>query len=93
MREMQTDFFIDKLQEYMAFKEQPEKILEHVDEVMTELCHEVNVGYNLTKPLFQDDYNVLKNLLITICNAHIAICKSEPYYMRIEGKDKSEYQW
>ena len=51
------------------------------------------IGYNLTKPLFQDDYNVLKNLLITICNAHIAICKSEPYYRRIEGKDKSEYQW
>lgn len=93
MRESQTILFIDNVQKYIVSEEQPEQILEHVDEVMTELCHEVNVIYNLTKPLFKDDYNVLKNLLITICNAHIAICNSEPYYRRIEGKDKTEYQW
>ena len=93
MRELQTDVFIDKVQEYIAYKEQPEQILEHIDEVMVKLCKETNVCYNITKPLFQDDYKVLKHLLVTICTTHIAMCESEPYYLRIEGKDKSEYSW
>lgn len=93
MRNMEVAVFIDNVQKCIDLEHIPEYILEHIDEVMEKLCHKTNIIYNLTKPLFSDDYNVLKNLLITICKAHISQCESEPYYVRIDGKNPSEWQW
>lgn len=93
MRNMEVRVFVDNVQKCIDLEYTPEYIIEHIDEIMKKLCRKTNIIYNLTKPLFSDDYNVLKNLLITICKAHIDICESKPYYLRIDDKDVSKWQW